>query len=239
MLTDTAAKKAQPSAKPYRLSDEKGLYLEVRPNGSKYWRLKYRYAGKEKRLAFGVYPDTTLKQARDKRTTARDLLADGVDPGQAKRVERLRQKTLVDDSFGSISWEWFQKECPHWSQSHTKRVKRITEKDLAALRARPIVEITAPELLAALRKIEARGVVDSAHRAKQIAGQVFRYAIATGRAERDPSRDLQGALARPIKTHLAAVTDPEELAVTLRILDGYQGTAVVRAAVRLAPPGVC
>jgi len=235
LLTDTAAKKAKPKEKPYRLSDEKGLYLEVHPSGSKYWRMKYRFGGREKRLAFGVYPEITLKKARKKRSSARDLLADGVDPGEVRRAERLRQQTLTEDSFGGIAQEWFEKEKRHWSESHTSRVKRIVEKDLAALSARPIAEITAPEILSSIRRVEARGAFDTAHRTKQISGQVFRYAIATGRAERDPSRDLQDALVRAVKTHLAAVTDPKQLAAILRILEGYKGTPVVRAAVRLAP----
>lgn len=235
MLTATEIKQAKRKAKPYRLSDEKGLYLEVHPNGSKYWRMKYRYGGKEKRLAFGVHPEITLKKARKKRSDARDLLADGIDPGEVRRQEKLRKQSLGEDSFGVIANEWFEKEKPHWSNSHTSRVKRIVEKDLAALSTRPIAEITAPEILVAIRKVEARGAFDTAHRAKQISGQVFRYAIATGRAERDPSRDLQDALAKHVKTHLAAVTDPKEFAKILRVLDGYKGTPIVRAAIRLAP----
>ena len=163
MLSDTAAKVAKPKEKPCRISDEKGLYLEVHPSGSKYWRMKYRYGGKEKRLAFGVYPDVTLKKARKKRSDARDLLADGVDPSDVKRAEKLRQQTLADDSFGGIAKEWFEKEKPHWSESHTSRVERIVEKDLAVFRGRPIAEITPPDLLAAIRKVEARGALDTAH----------------------------------------------------------------------------
>ncbi len=235
MLTDTAAKQSKPKEKPYRLSDEKGLYLEVHPGGSKYWRMKYRYGGKEKRLAFGVYPEVTLKKAREKRSDARELLADDIDPGEVKRAEKLRQKTLAVDSFGAIAQEWFEKKRPHWAQSHSVRVEAAIRNNLADLAARPVAEITPPELLQTLRKIEARGAIETAHRTKQIAGQVFRYAVATSRAESDPSRDLKGALAEPIKTHLAAVAEPDELAAILRILDGYQGTPVVRAAVRLAP----
>ena len=197
--------------------------------------MKYRYGGKEKRLAFGVYPEVSLKRARGRRSDARDLLVDGVDPSEAKRADKLRARTLGANSFGAIAQEWFERERPHWSESHTTRVKRIVEKDLAALNARPIAEITAPDLLTTLRRVEARGAIDTAHRAKQTAGQVFRYAVATGRAERDPSRDLEGALARPIKTHRAAIVDPTELGTVLKVLDGYQGTLVVRAAIRLAP----
>ena len=153
--------------------------------------MKYRYGGKEKRLAFGVYPEVSLKRARGRRSDARELLVDGVDPSEARRADKLRTKTLGANSFGAIAQEWFERERPHWSESHTTRVKRIVEKDLAALNARPIAEITAPDLLTTLRRVEARGAIETAHRAKQTAGQVFRYAVATGRAERDPSGDLK------------------------------------------------
>ena len=235
LLTDTAAKQAKPSEKPYRLSDEKSLYLEVHPNGSKYWRLKYRYAGKEKRLALGVYPEVSLKRAREKRSEARELLADGLDPGEAKRAERLRRKALASDSFGAIAKEWFEKQRIHWSESHIERVQRAIEKDLAQLSTRPVHDISPPELLSVLRRIEARGAIETAHRVKQISGQVFRYAVATGRAEGDPSRDLQGALAKPKKKHLAAVTDPKLVATLLIAMESYEGTPVVRAALGLAP----
>lgn len=235
MITDTKARQAMPSEKPYRISDEKGLYLEVHPGGSKYWRYKYRFSGKEKRLALGVYPEVSLKKARIKTLEARGQLADGVDPSEVKRAAKLRNKSLANDSFGAIALEWYEKELPHWSISHSERVKRAIEKDLAGLRIRPVMEIKAPELLAELRKIESRGAVETAHRVKQISGQIFRYAIATGRGERDPSRDLDGALSRPIKSHLAAVTDPKEVAHLLRAMESYEGTPVVRAALLLAP----
>ena len=235
MLSAAGISKIKPKDKLYRLTDEKGLYLEVHPAGGMYWRLKYRFAGKEKRLAFGVYPEVTLKEAREKRSDARKLLTNGVDPGEAKRAQKLRQKTLADDSFKKIALEWYEKELPHWTASYGERVKRLIETDLAILATRPIAEINAPELLAALRRIEGRGAIDTAHGVKQKAGQIFRYAIATGRAERDPSRDLDGALARPVKKHLPAITDPDKVAILLNILDGYEGTPVVRAALKIAP----
>ena len=149
MLTDTATRQAKPKDKPYKLSDEKGLYLEVHPNGSKYWRMKYRY-GKEKRLSFGVYPDVSLKRAREKRADARELLADGIDPGEVKRAEKHRKRTLADDSFGAVAHEWFKKQEPHWSSSHSVRVEASIEKNLADLATRPIAEVTPPELLQTL-----------------------------------------------------------------------------------------
>ena len=157
------------------------------------------------------------------------------DPGEAKRAERLRKKTLASDSFGAIAKEWYEKQRMHWSDSYIERVHRAIEKNLAQLSARPVHDISPPELLGVLRRIEARGAIETAHRVKQISGQVFRYAIATGRAEGDPSRDLQGALAKPKKKHLAAITDPKLVATLLRAMESYQGTPVVRAALGLAP----
>lgn len=235
MLTAKATDQAKPKEKPYRLSDEKGLYLEVHPNGSKYWRLKYRFAGKEKRLAFGVYPEVSLKRARGKRADAREMLADGIDPSEARRTAKLKQKKLAVDSFGAIAEDWLQKRKTTWSPGHVVRVTRIVKKDLAALGSRPITNITPPEILSELRKIEARGAVETAHRAMQIASQVFRYAVANGNVESDPARDLRAALTTPIATHRAAITDPKHVGELLRAMDGYKGTPVVRAALKLAP----
>lgn len=235
MLSATAARQAPAKDKPYRLSDEKGLYLEIHPTGSKYWRFKYRFGGKEKRLALGVFPDVPLKEARDRRDEARKLLRDGLDPSQERRRLRAMARQQTEDSFGAIGREWLAKERRHWSESHLERVERALTKDLAALSTRPIRDITSPELLSALRRVEARGAIETAHRTKQVAGQIFRYAVAIGRADSDPSRDLKGALVRPKKTHLAAITDPHAVGELLRAIDGYQGTPVVRAALRLAP----
>ncbi|POP54252.1 tyrosine-type recombinase/integrase [Zhongshania marina] len=235
-LTDTAAKQAKPKDKTYRLSDEKGMYLEVTPKGQKYWRMKYRIGKQEKRLSIGVYPTTSLKKARQIREQARQQLLDGIDPSALKQAKKLASESASESSFKVVALEWFSKQKPTWSENHWTKVERMMTKDLFPyLGTRPLKEITPPELLAVLRKIESRGALESAKRTKQIAGQIFRYGVATGRCERDASQDLTGALANPIKQHRAAITDPKAVGPLLNALDGYQGTAVVKAALRLAP----
>ena len=239
-LSDAAVKNASPREKTYKLTDGGGLYLEVMPNGSKYWRQKYRFAGKEKRLALGVYPAVTLKAARKAAREARELLAAGTDPGDTKRQEKLARCVAATNTFEAVALEWYAKEAPNWSENHATRNKWLLEKRLFPwLGRRPIGEITPPELLAALRRTESRGIVETAHRAKQVAGQVFRYAVATGRAERDPTPDLKGALATPKEKHLAAITDPKEAGDLLRAIDGYRGTPAVTAALKLSPLLFC
>ena len=235
-LTDTAAKQAKPKDKTYRLSDEKGMYLEVTPKGQKYWRMKYRIGGKEKRLSIGVYPATPLKKARQLREQARQHLSNGVDPSALKQVTKLTNITAAANSFKLVALEWFSKQKPIWAENHWSKVERMMERDLFPyLGTRPLNEITPPELLAVLRKIESRGALESAKRTKQIAGQIFRYGVATGRYDRDPAQDLTGALATPVKQHRSAITDSKLVGPLLNALDGYQGTAVVKAALRLAP----
>ncbi|MEC5397927.1 tyrosine-type recombinase/integrase [Uliginosibacterium sp. H1] len=235
-LTDLQARKALPKDKPYRLADGAGMYLEVHPNGSKYWRLKYRFANKEKRLALGVYPDTSLGEAREQRDEARKLLAAGVDPGLARRAQKAARATAHANSFEAVAREWYAKRLPTWSEKYASGALAKLEQGLFPwLGSRPIAEVKAPELLQCLRRIEGRGTIDTAHRTKGIAGEVFRYAVATGRAERDPSADLKGALA-PVKVqHLKALTEPAQVAPLLRAIDGYSGGPVVCAALRLAP----
>jgi len=220
-LTATAVKQAKPKQKPYKLSDEKGMYLLVSPSGSKCWRWKYRYAGREKSLALGVYPVVPLAKARDKRDQARTALADGIDPSEVKKARKLAAKQEAADSFRVIATEWFNTKMKGCSKSHRDRTKRALKKDLfPQIGPRPIAQLSAPEVLRALKKIEARGAVETAHRTKQIAGQVFRYAVATGRADRDPTGDLKGALASPKKKHHAAITDPKEVAILLVAMEG-------------------
>lgn len=239
-LTDLAVKNVSPKEKPFKLADGRGLYLEVMPNGARYWRLKYRFGGKEKRLAIGVYPDVSLKDARKAALIARDELAKGNDPVDLKRQDKLARATGAASSFKAVSEEWVAKEAPHWSDSHVKRVGWLLERNLFPyLGHRPIADITPPELLAALRRTESRGVIEAAHRAKQLAGQIFRYAVATGRAERDPSQDLKGALASPKVKHHAAITDPKAVGNLLRAIDGFTGTPVVMAALKLSPMLFC
>ena len=235
MLTDPKCKNAKPREKAYKLSDEKSLYLEIMPNGAKYWRMKYRYGGKEKRLAFGVYPVIGLKEARAKRDDARKLLADGADPGETRKAMKAAQVADAE-TFEVVAREWFAKNEPSWVENHGNRIIRRLERDIFPwLGNAPVRNIDAPKLLGALRRIEECGAVETAHRTLQNCGQIFRYAIATGRAERDISADLKGALP-PVKGgHFAAVTDPKQVAELLRAIDDYQGTLTVQCALKLAP----
>ena len=233
-LTDTALRSARPRAKPFRLFDGGGLYVEVNPAGGKWWRWKYRHGGKEKRLSLGVYPDVSLKAAREKRDAARQRLAAGIDPGQARKAEKLAQAGA--ESFEAIAREWHAKFSPGWVASHGDRILRRMEKDLLPwLGKRPIAEIKAQELLAVLRRIESRGAQETAHRAMQNCGQVFRYAVATGRAERDPTGDLRGALPPPKEKHHASIIEPKHIGELLRAIDAYEGYFVTKSALRLAP----
>ena len=235
-LTDTAVRNAKPGTKTIRLFDERGLYLEVSPTGNKWWRLKYRFDGKEKRLALGVYPDVKLKDARDRRDAARKLLTDAIDPGEYKKLQKSSRGERAANSFEIVAREWFAKYAPTWAESHSSKIMQRLEKDLFPwLGNRPIMDITAPELLNVLRRIENRGALDTAHRAHQNCGQIFRYGIATGRCERDPSGDLRGALAPAKHTHFAAITEPKEAGCLLRAIDAFQGTFVVQSALKLAP----
>jgi integrase len=239
-LTDTAVKKAAPKLKPWKLSDGGGLYLEIMPNGSKYWRLKYRYAKKEKRLALGVYGTSqdavSLASARKKAAIARDTLKQGTDPGEARKQESLARTIAAANSFEAVAQEWCAKERPHWSESHSKRTDMHLRNNLLPwLGARPIASITPPELLSVLRRTESKGTVETAHRAKQLASKIFRYAVVTGRAERDPSQDLKDALATHKKKHFAAITDPKQVGALLHAIDSYSGTPVVKAALQLSP----
>lgn len=235
-LTDTKIRQAELRDKPYRLSDAKGLYLEIHPNGSKYWRLKYRFAGKEKRLALGVYPRVSLKDARKACQVAKDQLEQGIDPLQAKKVRRAEQAQAQANNLETIAREWHKQQARHWSESYSAKVLRAIERDLIPyLGTLPLDSISPPQLLAVLRRVEARGAAESANRLKQTVGQIFRYAVATGRAARDITPDLKGALATPKKNHFPAITEPAKVGKLLNMLDAYAGTATVRAALKLAP----
>ena len=235
-LTDTAVRKAMPALAPQKLSDGAGLYLLVEPSGAKYWRMAYRFAGKQKLLALGVYPEATLKAARSAATEAREKLRNGIDPSEWRRLRKTLRHESSANSFSAVALEWFAKQKSAWAETHCTKVTWMLEKNLFPwIGSRPIAEITPPELLTTLRRVEERGAIETAKRVKQIAGQVFRFAIATGRAQHDPSQDLRGALAVPVKRHLAAITDPKAVGPLLLALDGYHGSNVVRAALRLAP----
>jgi integrase len=234
-LTALAVKQAKPKEKDYKLSDGGGMYLLVTKKGGKYWRLKYRFAGKEKVLALGVYPTITLEKAREERQKAKKMLPH-TDPSSDKRKIKASNLEAAENNFELVAREWFNNHMTGKSESHRVRTLRLLKNDLfPSLGKRPVDDISPPELLRVLRRVENRGAVDTAHRAQQTAGQVFRYAIATGRAERDPSADLRGALKVHIKKHHAAITEPKELGKLLLAIDAYSGTPVVRAALKLSP----
>jgi integrase len=235
-LTDTAIRSAKPTGKTYKLSDGGGMYLEVSPSGSKWFRLKYRCSGKEKRISLGVYPDVSLKGAREQRDAARKLIVNGIDPSDDRKEQKRVQAHQAANTFEAVTREWFAKYSGSWVPDHAERKIRLFERDIfPSLGRRPIADIKAPELLSVLRRIESRAVHETAKRALINCGQVFRYAIATGRAERNPSGDLRGALA-PVKSeHFAATTDPKKVAGILLAFDGYEGTLTVSCALRLMP----
>lgn len=233
-LTDIKIRSAKPGPKAYKLFDSGGLYLEVSTTGGKYWRWKYRFAGKEKRLALGVYPDIGLKAARGKRDSARQQLANGIDPGEARRAEKIAKAGA--ESFEAIAREWYEKFSRGWVPSHAERILRRLERDVFPwLGKRPIGEIKAPELLSVLRRVESRGALETTHRAMQNCGQIFRYAVATGRAERDPTGDLRGAIPPPKEKHYASIIEPKRIAELLRVIDSYRGYFVTKCALRLSP----
>lgn len=234
-LSDQASKKAKPSDKPYKLADEKGLYLLVSEAG-KYWRMDYRFGGKRKTLALGVYPDVSLARARQKRDDARKRIADSIDPGELKKVTKTQRAERAANSFEAVACEWFVKHLAGKAASHRDKVIRRLERDVFPwLGARPIAEITASELLRTIQRIEGRGAVDTAHRVMQSCGQIFRYAVATGRAERDPTHDLRGALSVVEKKHHAALTEPKAVGELLRAVDAFKGSLQVQCALQLAP----
>lgn len=235
-LTDTAIRNAKPGAKPAKLFDERGLFLIVTPAGGKWWRFRYKFDNKEKLLSLGVYPDVGLKDARERRDAARKLLADSIDPGENRKAQKATKQDRAANSFEVVAREWYAKQAPNWAEHHGDRIIRRFERDIFPwIGGKPIADVNAPELLAVVQRIENRGALETAHRALGNCGQVFRYAVATGRAVRDPSGDLRGALPPVKEEHFAAVTEPKQAAELLRTLDGYQGSFTVACALRLAP----
>lgn len=235
-LSDAAVRNTKPAEKAQKLADGGGLFLLVTTSGSKLWRLKYRFDGKEKLLSFGAYPDTGLKEAREKRDAARKLLAAGVDPGENRKAMKASRALEETNSFEIIAREWFAKQDAVWAVSHSSKVIRRLEADVFPwIGKRPMDSLTAPDLLAVLRKVEGRGAVDTAHRILQNFGQVFRYAVATGRATSNPAPNLRGALKAIKQSHFAAITDPKDIGGLLRAIDAYEGAYATKAALRLAP----
>jgi integrase len=235
MLSDAKVRTAKAASKNVKLFDGLGLYLLITPGGGKGWRFKYHFGGKEKLLSFGTYPEVGVKQAREKRDAARKQVANGSDPSVERKLAKAR---ATGDSFEAVAREWFTKfsTAKGWAATHAVTVIRRLERDIFPwLGSRPIAEITPVELLAALRRVESRGALETAHRVQQVCGQVFRYAAVTGRAQHDPAAALRGALPPVREVHHAAITEPAQIGGLLRAIEGYQGTPILRAALRLAP----
>ncbi|MTC56783.1 MULTISPECIES: tyrosine-type recombinase/integrase [Providencia] len=232
-LTDAKLRTLKPKEKVYRLGDSAGLYIEVAINGSRYWRMKYRFLGKEKRLAFGVYPEVTLAEAREKRDAARKLLASGSDPAEAKKIAKATQQANAENTFEAVAREWHTSKADRWSLRYRDEIIDTFEKDIFPyIGKRPIAEIKPLELLETLRKMEKRGALEKMRKVRQRCGEVYRYAIITGRAEYNPAPDLASALTPPKKQHFPFLT-AEELPYFLKDLAGYTGSVITKTATKI------
>lgn len=237
-LTDTQIRNARynPIGTGNRLSDGGRMYLQIAASGAKYWRMNYRFNGKDKTLALGVYPDVPLAAARRKRDEAREKLAAGIDPGESKKAEKRTQRLNAENSFEAIAREWHAKYAPTWSEGHGDRILRRLEVDAFPwIGGKPVADLAPPDVLDVLRRVEKRGALETAHRLRANISQACRYAVATGRAQRDVTADLRGALPPVQVEHMASLTDPKQVGELLRAIDGYQGTFPVLCALRLAP----
>lgn len=235
-LTDTLIKNTKPTEKTQKLFDGNGLYLEVTPKGSKRWRFKYRFMGKEKLLSVGLYPEISLRVARERRDELRRKVAEGCDPSVERKALKDALLENSGNTFEAIGREWHISFSKTWVPSHAGRILSRLERDLFPwLGKKPISELTSFEILNCLRRIEKRGALETAHRALQNCGQIMRYAVATGRLERDLTVDLKGALPPVKEKHFSAITEPEKVGELLRAIDNFQGTFVVQCALKLAP----
>lgn len=238
-LTDTAIRNAKPKLKPYKLGDSKGLFLLVQPSGGKLWRVKYRLDGKEKKLAIGIYPDVGLAEARRRCEAAREQLATGKDPSREKQRETLRRHINAANTFELVAGEFFEKRKKDghapWALATEAKNVFLLDKLKPGIGSMPINEIEPADVLAVVRKIEAKGNLETARRALQLASGVFRYAVATARLGSDPTRDLRGALTTPRVKNRAAILDAAKVGALLRVIDGYDGYASTRMALALAP----
>ncbi len=233
-LTDIIVKNLKPLDKRFKRSDEKGLYLLIHPNGGKYWQLKYRFGGKEKTLSFGTYPEISLKEARNKRDDARKQIQDGIDPSQEKKLAKLKKSINAENSFESVARQWHKTYSQGWTERYSKTVIKNLEKDIFPIIGfRPIAEISAPELLVALRKIEDRDALDIAKKMRQTCGQVFKFAIATGLAERNIALDLQGALKTRKAKHFNRIEE-REIPELLARIENYHGEHQNKLGLKLA-----
>ncbi len=236
-LADTFVRQVKPSGKPAgdSYADGGGMYLLVKPSG-KYWRMDYRFAGKRKTLALGVYPAVTLAQARKRRDDAKALLADGQDPNVAKREEKIAKQTSAGNTFEKITEQWLKATAAERKENTQQKVENWLRKDVLPLIGKQPIALLGPrDVLAVARKMEERGAIDSSKRVVQICGQIFRYAVAEGSAERDVTQDLRGALQKAERRHYAAITEPSQLAPLLRAIDGYMGHIYSRTALKLTP----
>jgi len=235
-LSDTSIRKAKPTDKDYKLRDGGNLYLLVRKNGGKYWRYDYRFQEKRKTLAIGVYPDISLKQARELHQAARQQLANGIDPSAFKQSLKQANQEQAANSFEIVAREWLVKQQATWSADYAKRVLQRLEADVFPwIGNKPIAQIKPPELLKITQRIEQRGAVDMAHRVLQSCGQIFRYAVGGGRVESDPTRDLRGQLTPRKPQHYASITEPTKIAPLMRSIQGYEGSFITRCAIQLLP----
>ena len=235
MLTDAKLRALKPRGKLYRLADAAGLCIEVHPSGARYWRFRYRHAGKAKMLSLGVYPAVSLADARERLEDARRLLGSGIDPSAQRRQDKLTAQFAVVNGFEPVAREWLAGRGKLADTTRAKTEWMLETHVFPWIGKRPVGEVTAPELLAVLRRLESLDKLETAQRVKQICGQVFRYAIATGRAERDPAADLRGALKTKKTRHHAAITDPAKVGELLRAIDGFSGGVVVASALKFAP----
>lgn len=235
-LTVLAIKNARPRAKAYKLFDERSLFLLIAPTGSKYWRLKYRYLGKDKVLALGVWPEVSLAEAREKRDATRKLIADGIDPAAEKKLRRMRAQFDAGNSFKSVAEEWITKITREGRAAITiEKVQWLLGMAYPLIGSRPINQIEALEVLAVLRKLEATGRYESARRMRSVISRILRYGIATGRAQRDVAADLRGAIVVPKTRHYAAITNPKDVGELLRGIEEFSGYGITRYALRMSP----
>ncbi|NKJ00337.1 integrase arm-type DNA-binding domain-containing protein [Novosphingobium sp. SG707] len=238
-LSDLAIRNAKAREKSYKIADSLGLFLQVQPTGSKLWRFKYRFDGREKKLGLGIYPSVGLAEARKRRDQARELIAAGSDPSRERRREKLRRQELAGNSFALLATEYCKKRKGDghkpWAPSTAERCEHLLGLVSVSIGRMAIADIEPADVLAAVRKIERKGKLESARRALQLAGSVFRFAVATARLRSDPTRDLRGALASPKVTHYGAITEAHKVGQLLRDIDSYQGIGIARLALKVAP----
>jgi len=235
-LSDTAIRNAKPTNKAFKIYDEQGLFIQIMPSGGKWWRFKFRFNGKENLISLGTYPEVSLKTAREKRDDARRLLAEGINPSELRKANKASKRHNATNSFESIAREWLASHMKNKAETHKSKVQRRLETYIFPwVGNKPINELSAPEILEAIKRIEKLGIIETAHRALQAIGQIFRYAVQTGRAQRDVTADLRGALPPTSVKHMAAFTEPDDVAELLRAIDAFKGTFTVQCALRIAP----